>query len=291
MKLLTIPVLLLLLAGRPPAAQEPGLAELARTISLANGGEGFTKKLTGIVTNARVKSLALNLDWWTGPGDDRVGEPAKAVKAGFRFEVRHGADWIELPPVTRDLDLTGRTEAPRGTLAGEPVGGLWAVRQTAGDEPVQRVEVLVTYLVPAGKGINQPDLVVAGVRFTELEADPVPEGRFPLRRDYPVLLAGKEHPARVIVRNAGYGDAREPEVALWLVPIEGKGRTNLPSAGTDVVLREGEEMGIRWALPLPAKLAAGLYRLVAEVDPGGRVNEMNEENNLFSRVIRVAAPE
>jgi hypothetical protein len=90
------------------------------------------------------------------------------------------------------------------------------------------------------------------------------------------------------------GRARRDRVAgvpaLWLVPVESKARTNLPPAKTDVELREGEDMGLRWALPLPAKAAPGLYQLFAAVDPKGRVNEMNEENNEFGRVIRVVAP-
>jgi hypothetical protein len=78
-----LPVLLLVLAGRPPSAQETALAELTRTIARSRSGAFFTKKLTGVVTNARLKSLALVLDWWSGPGDDRVGDPAKAAKGGF----------------------------------------------------------------------------------------------------------------------------------------------------------------------------------------------------------------
>jgi subtilase family serine protease len=49
-------------------------------------------------------------------------------------------------------------------------------------------------------------------------------------------------------------------------------------------------MELRWALPLPPKLAPGLCRLFAAVDQKGRVSEMNEENNEFGRVIRVVAP-
>lgn len=71
--------------------------------------------------------------------------------------------------------------------------------------------------------------------------------------------------------------------------MTGKGRVNLPAAKTDVVIREGEEMGVKWALAVPAKTAPGLYFLHALVDPKGRINEMNEENNEFCRVVRVVA--
>jgi hypothetical protein len=264
---------------------------MSKEIRLVKKGGAFTGKVRGELGSARVKSLTLVLDWWEGPGDDRLGDRPRAVKGGFEFEVRHGRARHLLGPVERDLRLEARLEAPEGVLEGETISGNWTVRQSAGEEPVQSIRIELKILIAWGKGLATPDLRVERIWFEDLEPEETSEGSYPLKRDYPQLVAGKSHAAKVHLWNRGAGDAREPEVAMFLTGIDGKNRRGLPPAQVLIVLRENEDMRVKWEMPVPRRLAPGLYLLHAIADPKNNVRELDEENNAYSRVIRVMAAE
>lgn len=275
----------LLLAAAPLPARE--LVEVVRIVPLERRGNAFSADFRDAVSSAKVRRAALLVDWWTGPGDDRVGDPEAAETGGFRFRLRRGREWIDLPEAKRDLRLTARIEAPEEQLAGEDVRGDWLVEQVAGEEEAVSVAVEVVYEVPWGKGFALPDLAVAGILLTDLEPDPPSAGTFPLRRDFPEVEAGKAYAARVLLANRGMGDARAPDIGFFLTGADGKGRKALAPAEVGIEVREKEELRVKWELVVPARTKPGLHLLHAVADPRGRIKELNEENNSFSRVIRV----
>jgi hypothetical protein len=263
------------------------LTEMEREIRLEEKGGLFTKRVRDVVSNAKVKTFTVVCDWWNGGVDERVGNEAKATKGEYVLEVRRGKRWHELPAVKRDLRLEARVKAPEGLFKDEPVRGDWIVRMKKGDEPVRKVAIRLVYIVPWGKGLAQPDLAVERIVFDDLETHPPAENRFPEKRDFPTLEAGKTYKARVHLENRGYGDVNKPDVALFLTRPDGKGRKGLPPLSIEIYIREKESLRSAWKLPVPKKLKPGLYLLHAVADPRQRVSELDEENNAYSRPIRV----
>jgi len=284
-------LLLCLLAAPPLGAQELGRMEMSRTWALERKGDLFTAKIRDVLTSARVKSFSVGLDWWNGGEDDRVGDRAKAEREKYRVEVKHGKVWLDLGEVTRDLRLEAAAASPEGVLAGEAVRGEWNARVVGGKEKPERAWLTVTFDVPFGKGLAQPDLAVRAIRFPDLEKDPPAAGTFPEKRDFPKLLAGKTYDAKVHVENRGYGDVRKADFSFAITDAAGKGRKTLPPLEIDVPIREQEDLRASWELPVPKGLKPGLYRLHAVSDPGGRVKELDEANNEYSRVVRIVEPE
>jgi hypothetical protein len=271
------------------AGEEQGMSDITKEIRLVEKRGAFSWKVRDVMSNARVKSLVVVADWWNDAEDDRVGDPEKAEKEEFVLEIRRGREWHELPPVRRDLRLIATVPVPAELFLDEEVRGEWIVRQKKGDEPPRRVSIRMVYRVPWGKGLQVPDLTIERIVFDDIETYPPADGDLPERRDFPKLSAEGRHHAKIHIRNAGYGDANEPTFAFWITDLDGKGRKNLPPLQLEIYIREGESLRVKYTVPIP-KLDPGLYRLHAVADPSARIRELDEDNNGYSKILRVPAP-
>jgi hypothetical protein len=274
----------------PAAAQQLGKTEMTRTWTLEKKGGQFTAKIRDILASAEIKSFAVRIDWWNGGEDARVGDRTAAEREKYEVEIRHGKVWQKLGTHRRDLRLEVLANSPKEALEGDAVRGEWVLRVKGGKERPERAWLSVTFLVPFGKGLAQPDLRVAAIEFTETEKYPPAKGRYPIKRHFPEIEPGKTYATRVHLVNAGYGDVPKCTIAMHLTDEEGKGRKNLPEIDVDVMVREQETLRRKWKFRAPKKLKPGLYHLHAACDPGGRVKELDEANNRFSRIVRVNSP-
>jgi len=256
-------------------------------------GEWAGKFLPGS-NEGELVGLAVDADWWEGPGDPRAGDDARSVLKAVVYEVRRGTGpWTPLPPADRDLRLAARTAAPEAAkaLLGGSAGGDWSVRQAAGGEFPRRLRLEFTC---RGDALLVMDLRVASIRLPGIDP-PERVGRpyLPDRVENATLAKGTDVQAVVVVENCGARRTKEVDLDLLAVPFEkrqgGKrlGFVQVPR------LKPGETAELTVGGKFLEDLAeeSGAWEVLAVVDPRGTLAEVETFNNALGRAFTFKATE
>ncbi len=237
--------------------------------------------------------LAVVGDWWDGPGDVRAGDPKLSAMPGILYEVRRGeGPWVALPPVDRDLRLTARAAAPADAkdLLGTSPDGEWSVRQKAGGAYPLALRLEFTC---RGDALLVKDLRVKDLSLPALDPRPV-VGRphLPDRTENRTLKGGDAVDAVVLVENCGPRRTREVDLDLIVAPCGKRQGTRLDHAPVPA-LEPGATAEIRISGKIPENLAreAGVFEVVAIVNPLGTEREVETFNNALSRAFKFAPPD
>jgi hypothetical protein len=291
-----------------PAPAAAALALLALSVLAASAEEAFdyvrvlepAPKGTGIWTGrfapnpgeGPLVGLAVVADWWDGPGDPRVGDPKRTAAEGIVFEVRKGEGaWTALPPANRDLRLFARSAAPADAkdLLGSGADGEWSVRQKAGGSYPPRLRVEFTL---RGDPLLVKDLRVSSLMLPGLDPKPVVGHDYiPDRMENPTLKGGAEIHAAVTVENCGARKTREVDLDLLAVPY-GKRQGKRLAFAQVPPLEPGKTADLKLDAKIPEDLAteAGVYEVLALVNPRSSEREVEAFNNALGRAFRFEPP-
>jgi len=237
--------------------------------------------------------VAVAADWWEGPGDLRAGDEKRCAMPGIVYEVKRGdGPWTALPPASRDLRLTARAEAPaeaKALLGGSP-SGEWSVRQSAGGAYPKLLRLELTC---RGDPLLVKDLRVKSLMLPGLDPKPIIGREYiPDRIDNPVLKAGDEVHAVIVVENCGARPVKEVDLDLLAVP---RGRRQGKRMGFAQVpaLEPGKSVELRIDGKIPPDVLAesGAAEILALVNPRGTEREVETWNNAAVRAFRFQAPE
>jgi hypothetical protein len=277
-------------AGAAPAADP---IDYARHLELAPKGTGaWGSRFTPLAGEGPAVGLAVEADWWDGPGDPRAGDPKKSALEGAVFEVRRGeGPWVALPACSRDLRLVARTEAPADAkdLLGAVPGGDWSVRQKAGSSYPLRVRIDFTC---RGDPLLVKDLRLASIALPDLDPAPV-VGRphLPDRTGNRTLGPGAKIKAVAVVENRGGRKTKEVDVDLVLAPF-GKRQGRRIGFAQCAALAPGASAEVTLEGVVPEDLAAeaGAWEALAIVNPRGAEREFETWNNALGRAFRFEIP-
>jgi hypothetical protein len=287
-----LPLVLALLAAWGTAEELD--TRMVRSVWMTpKSGDTHEVDLRDLLGQSRVETIRIRADWFRGPSDDRGGDAARAEKGGFRFQISVDRTWRDLPVMTRNLRLEGEVEVPAELVAGIRARGKWSVRQVGEGERAVRVRFWMRYRTTFGKTLARPDLTFEWFVPSGRDA-PEPDGGISLHDRAPVLRVppGGRVEGKAELRNAGLWDV---ETATWHVILRpwskrARGGKRL-LAGELPGMREGETLGRRIAVTIPARTKPGEYALVFVLDPGNRLKELDEANNSLAFPLLVIAPE
>jgi hypothetical protein len=237
--------------------------------------------------------LSIAADWWDGPGDPRAGDPKLSAMPGILYEVKKGeGPWIALPAADRDLRLTARTAAPADAkdLFGASPDGEWSVRQKAGGAYPRFLHVEFTC---RGDPLLSKDLRVKDLTLPDLDPKPVVGRPYIADRiENRTLKAGDAVDAVVVVENCGARKTKEVDLDLLAAPAGKRQGARLGFAQVPP-LEPGAVAELKISGKIPEDLAkeAGVFEIVAIVNPRGTEREVETFNNAAVRAFRYTPPE
>jgi hypothetical protein len=236
--------------------------------------------------------VAVEADWWDGPGDPRAGDEKRSAMPGIRYELKRGdGPWTPLPPADRNQRLIARaatTPDLKALLGGSPVGE-WQVRQAAGGAYPRAIHLEFTC---RGDSLLAKDLRVKSLMLPAYDPKPVIGHEYiPDRVENPTLKVGAEIRAVIVVENCGARKTKEVDLDLLVVP-RGKRQGKRIGFAQVQPLDPGktEELVIEGKIPEDVATESGIHEVLALVNPRSAEREVEHWNNALGRAFRLDIP-